>query len=126
MISTIPTHAQPPKKATFVVTTDLDAHDVNPGDGICDAFAIGDRCTLRAAIEEANLAADPAIIRFAMEGSTTVNLVNGPLEIDKEMVIQGDGMDATFIVAMNNSRAFDVAIDPAETVRITGMMIAGR
>ena len=42
----------------FVVNQSGDATDTTPGDGHCDTDpAVGDQCTLRAAIEEAN--ADP-------------------------------------------------------------------
>ncbi|MBN2146626.1 MAG: hypothetical protein JW726_04520 [Anaerolineales bacterium] len=41
--------------ATFTLTTNGDASDLNPGDGSCDSSAdAGTQCTLRAAIQEAN------------------------------------------------------------------------
>ena len=38
--------------ATFVVNDTTDAHDANPGNGLCATSTGG--CTLRAAIEESN------------------------------------------------------------------------
>lgn len=51
--------------ATFTPTATFDAADANPGDGICAIAAnLGGACTLRAAIQEANLLA----------GADTINL----------------------------------------------------
>jgi CSLREA domain-containing protein len=50
---------------TYTVNASFDAVDDNPGDGICAASAaLGSPCTLRAAVEEANLHA----------GADTINL----------------------------------------------------
>src|ERR1700682_1707889 len=47
---------------TFTVNANTDAVDVNPGDGVC-ATALG-KCTLRAAVQEANatLGADTIVL----------------------------------------------------------------
>lgn len=52
--------------ATFVVNTTVDLPDANPGDGYCDAdpSPLVDLCTLRAAIQEANLNPGPDTILF--------------------------------------------------------------
>jgi CSLREA domain-containing protein len=47
-----PTSAEP-RASTYVVNSDADTADANPGDGIC--VTVGGNCTLHAAIEEANL-----------------------------------------------------------------------
>ena len=40
--------------AVFTVNSSFDVSDVNPGNGVCEAAAGNNTCTLRAAIEEAN------------------------------------------------------------------------
>lgn len=47
---------------TFVVDTDDDDPDTNPGDGACQTSA--DKCSLRAAIEEANERPGTELIQF--------------------------------------------------------------
>lgn len=71
--------------ATFTVNIaadDANAHDANPGDGVC-ADTFGD-CTLRAAIEEANASDGPDVILFAdgLAGQTlTVSASEGQLPV---------------------------------------------
>ncbi len=51
--------------ATFVVTLTFDAGDITPGDGICAInSALGNGCTLRAAIQEANARPGPDTIQL--------------------------------------------------------------
>src|SRR5215207_2898324 len=55
---------------TFTVNSAADLADVNVGDGICDADgAVGNLCTLRAAINEANVTTDADIINFNIPGT---------------------------------------------------------
>jgi hypothetical protein len=62
-----PAHAAAP----FTVNTASDFADINVGDGVCDAdAAIGQLCTLRAAIEESNATTGTAdAIHFDILGS---------------------------------------------------------
>jgi CSLREA domain-containing protein len=53
---------EPPLHATFVVDSDGDEPDDNPGDGICRAAS--GHCTLRAAIQESNARPGPETITF--------------------------------------------------------------
>ncbi len=69
--------------STFTVDTpidDTDAHDANPGDGIClDTL---NACPLRAALEEANAHAGPDTILFAsnwVDQTLVVSALAGPL-----------------------------------------------
>jgi len=77
--------------ATFTVNSTGDGDDVNPGDGIC-ADASG-ACTLRAALDEANLQPGSTQIGFNLPGSgvhtitltnvlPTLGNANGPITID--------------------------------------------
>ena len=79
-----------------IAADDADAHDSNPGDGICsDAFAT---CTLRAAIEEANALAGSDVILFAdglSEQTLVVAASEGPLPvITTQIFILGYSIDA--------------------------------
>lgn len=61
---------------TFVVDSPTDAAnsgDLNPGDGICEDVAAGTRCTIRAAIEEANANPVADIIEFALPFNITIS-----------------------------------------------------
>ncbi|MDF1512606.1 MAG: hypothetical protein P1S60_02230 [Anaerolineae bacterium] len=80
--------------ATFVVDSDLDSHDDIPGNGVC--WDSGGRCTLRAAIEEAN----------AWPGEDTIEIPTGPfnlnlgvLTIEDDVIITGAGSGNTTIKA---------------------------
>ena len=57
-------------ESAFVVNSTGDASDVSPGDGVCDTGGVNSQgaaeCTLRAAIEEANFAANADDIQFNM------------------------------------------------------------
>ena len=83
--------------ATFIVNTEVDAVDVNPGDGICSAEPSlpGADCTLRAAVmeAEANSEADTILISEGLQielslsgdGGTEV----GDLDVTTEIEILG-------------------------------------
>lgn len=70
----------PPAHAadTFTVERTIDTPDVNVGDGDCDVTlaATGFQCTLRAAIQEANVTPEADLIRFAiLDGGTGVQTI---------------------------------------------------
>ena len=54
-----------PQAGAYIVDSDADAPDGNPGDGICDTAGWLQDCTLHAAIQEANLDGVPSLITFA-------------------------------------------------------------
>src|SRR5688572_25306573 len=62
-------HAAPAGAATFPVNSTADVADMNPGDGVCSTgeFA-GNKCTLRAAILEANAHPGADTIEFTLPG----------------------------------------------------------
>ena len=107
-LSTTPAHA-----ASFTVNTTLDAPDSNPGDGLCRS-TIGNRCSLRAAIQEAN----------ALSGADTINVpagtfiltrsgfddtaANGDLDINSTLIINGAGQTATIIDGNDLDRVFHI------------------
>ena len=81
------TIAAPAQAATFEVNSLLD-----DGDGTCDAT-----CTIRDAVETANLDAASDTITFAPGLTGTIVLINGELPIDSAMSIEGPGADVVRI-----------------------------
>jgi CSLREA domain-containing protein len=102
--------------ATFTVNTFADTVDINPGDGVAaDAFG---KCSLRAAIQEANaLAGDDVIILPAGTYNLTISgrgedaAATGDLDIaaNGKLTIQGAGAATTLIDAAGlGDRVFHV------------------
>ncbi len=79
-----------------IAADDADAHDTNPGNGIC-ADALGS-CPLRAALEEANATAALDVILFAngfSDAVLTLAASEGPLPvITNQVFILGESIDA--------------------------------
>jgi len=74
----------------FVVNSNGDTSDANPGDGVCATAA--NACTLRAAIEEVNKlggAQGPAIITFDLGGGGSVTPASGLPFITSPVIIDG-------------------------------------
>ncbi len=106
----VPGHA-----ASFDVDSTADTPDDNPGNGICaDA---SDRCTLRAAIQEANALAgsDSIVLRaetYTLSGAAGDDLtLSGDLDITENVTITGTGTASTVIDGGGVDRIFD--IDPS-------------
>lgn len=84
--------------AFFVVNSAADVPDAAPGNGVCDPVnAVGNTCTLRAAIMEAN----------ALAGPDTIGLASGNYElsiagIDEDLAATGD-LDITEEVTITNA-----------------------
>lgn len=79
---------------TFVVDTTADDADFSPGDGFCDTDdSVGDGpCTLRAAIEEANLLAGTDNIHFNIPGTAPFEILASSLLPTITSTINIDGM----------------------------------
>jgi hypothetical protein len=78
--------------ATFLVNDDGDTEDALPGDGIC--ADISDKCTLRAAIQEANVNPGTDQITFDLPNQSTIiqlSLTPGELVITQPLTITGPG-----------------------------------
>src|SRR5581483_618871 len=87
--------------ATFTVNSTADAVDATI-DGIC-AAASG-ACTLRAAVQEANAAADADVVvlpagtfRLAVTGTGEDAAATGDLDVTQPLEIDGAGADATIV-----------------------------
>jgi CSLREA domain-containing protein len=98
--------------STFTVNDTTDAVDANPGDGVC-ATAQG-KCTLRAAVQEANATpgADTIILpegtyKLTIPGTNDAAAA-GDLDILDDVHIQGAGSAATVIDANQLDSAFDI------------------
>src|SRR5690606_32928919 len=104
---------------TYRVDTLLDDSDQTPGDNVCDTPAGGPpRCTLRAAIEEANAHAGPDRIEFDL-GQVVFPVTEGPLPtITDHLVI--DGRTAPLYDAAATS-----VLDAPPSVYINGLNLGG-
>src|SRR3954452_21392281 len=83
--------------AAFTVDSSADAVDAAPGDGVCATLALPDegvRCTLRAAVMEANALGGAPTITVP---SGTFRLTNGPIEVAQDLQIFGNGAARTII-----------------------------
>ena len=116
----------------YRVDSTADAVDANPGDGVCRA-ADG-RCTLRAAVQEANADSGPVTIavpagRFVMtippagEAGTAAKLdaSNGSLDITGDVKINGAGAPETVVDGGGLDRVFTV--QSGASARLSDMTI---
>ena len=86
--------------AAFVVDSNGDEHDAIPGDGIC--LTANRTCTLRAAIEEANIF--PGVDHISIPAMTIT--INNPLRLNQSVVIEGAGQDLTIIDGNHATQVF--------------------
>jgi hypothetical protein len=118
---------------TFTVNNTGDAVDINTTDGICDSSAaIGEQCTLRAAIQQANASPGaytiilPAgVYPLTLEGSDNTAAV-GDLDItgtNGPLTLIGAGAHVTIIESRVSDRVFDIRSGAAVT--ITGVTVKG-
>ena len=106
--------------ADFRVNTTVDAHDAKTGDGVCEANIAGERrCTLRAAIEEANalLGGQIAIVSF----DEPYKLSLGQLEVTAGIELLG--IDRPTIDAAGGSRVF--YFNSSRLSVVDGLVITG-
>lgn len=117
---------------TFSVDSTVDSVDAKPGDGAC-ADSEG-RCTLRAAIQEANVSQEPDSIvlaagRYALGIPSTAvpGIESGDLYVTETIAISGDGSETTVIDGAGISRVFYVAkpLRDGTTVDISSLTIRG-
>ncbi|MFC0356191.1 choice-of-anchor Q domain-containing protein [Pseudofulvimonas gallinarii] len=98
---------------TFTVNTPDDSADILPGDGHCDEGR--QRCSLRAAIHEANarpgvdiVALPPGIFVFGLAGQSEDAAATGDLDVTDDLVLLGAGSALTTIDAGALDRVIDV------------------
>jgi CSLREA domain-containing protein len=116
----------------FVVDSEADAVDAQPGDGVCATEA--GECTLRAAIQEANASGQPTRIDvpaglyvLSLEGRGEDMSATGDLDLTgwqiiiegagaDETVIDGSGLDSVFHVGPETyAQVSDIAIQNGES-----------
>lgn len=112
--------------ATFNVDSVLDTVDAVPGDGLC-ADANG-RCTLRAAVQEANAHPGADVILLSagtyvltIPGNSEQNAATGDLDIHDALTITGAGAATTIIDANGLDRVFEIV--NAGDVTISGVTL---
>ena len=112
---------------TFVVNSVADRYDVNLADGICtDA---GGRCSLRAAIDQAN-AIGSGVITFDFDVPTRINIVGDPLSLhatQADIELRGPGADRLTIGRDPRSRvggSVFIVASPEGRVSITGITVS--
>lgn len=125
---------------TYTVNVfDQDLVDLNPGDGHCDAVnaAIGDQCTLRAAVMEANARPGPDRVEFADDGLPhTITLTlpgnggaeQGDLVVEDELVMSGpqhNGRPQVTITTNQVQRLFDVTMGYGRMARFENLRLTG-
>lgn len=112
---------------TFTVDSQLDEPDANPGDGVCDSDPGSvTRCTLRAAIQEANSlsGADTIMLPAGTYALTTGssgedNSAGGDLDIREALTLQGAGASRTIIEGSNLDRVLDLHDPTFEGMDVT-------
>src|SRR5438876_3984436 len=127
-----------PADASFAVNDQSDAVDNNIGDGVC--LAANGKCTLRAAIQEANaqfaahptamytitvpgaltLFSPPRLYALTLTGSGEDNATTGDLDIKSNLFIRtSNGQPALVSAAAIGDRVFHVIQPPGRTISVT-------
>ena len=113
--------------ATFHVNSTADLRDQNPGDGVCTVAPPLNRCTLRAAIQEANATSGgphtiflgAATYTLALAGADEDAAFSGDLDVTEGMTIQGLGADSTVIDGAQLDRVFHVHLTSLTLEKLT-------
>ena len=113
--------SQPVLAATFLVDSPVDKVDASPGDGKC-ATDVG-TCTLRAAIQEANLqngvtiTLNPGTYVLTIPPNDTLPLAaTGDLDLYGEVTISGGGADKTIVDGGGVDRVFNAQVASRVTI----------
>lgn len=126
-----------PADATFVVNDQTDAVDNNLGDGVC--LAANGMCTLRAAIQEANVQyaghpgavytisvpgaptefSSPRVYTLTIAGSGENVAATGDLDIKSNLLIQGTGAGALVSASGLSDRVFHIIQPPSGPINVT-------
>jgi CSLREA domain-containing protein len=124
---------------TFVVTDTSDAVDFNIGDGVCAAHTLnGDRCTLRAAIQEANtqyagnpgtmytisvkggfIFGPPLLYPLTLTGPPEDNAATGDLDIKCNLFMYSTGHFALVSASGLGDRVFHIIQPPSGPISVT-------
>ena len=101
------------RAAMFVVNDTADAVDMTPADNLC--LTAGGKCTLRAAVQQANALTGPDTIMLpagtytlTISGRCEDTAATGDLDITEDLTITGAGAATTIIDGGGIDRIFDV------------------
>lgn len=103
----------PAVSATFTVNSTADLVDKSPGNYVC--LASNGKCTLRAAIMEAN--STPAVIDTVVIPTGTFVLSLGQLAITSSMTVRGSSSAMSIVDGGGKFRVFDIAAGKAVQLR---------
>ncbi|MCL4262212.1 MAG: PKD domain-containing protein [Anaerolineae bacterium] len=128
LLHTARLQASPPPSGgvTFTVNSTIDATDVNPGDGVCETAVGNGECTLRAAVQEANVTAAgdtillPAgLYQFTILGQGDETAATGDLDIAHSLIISGTGLATPVVDGNNLDRVFHILAGEVQLKGIT-------
>lgn len=109
----------------FVVNDTADTNDANPGDTFClDAAG---KCTLRAAVQEANTTSLLDAVMFSLPANSTISLTLGEIQISKNIYIAGPGARKLTISRNGETgfRIFHVLANAGDNIHFRGLKITG-
>lgn len=118
--------------ATFTVNTTSDARDTVPGDGVCSAFGLvpAGRCSLRAAIMEANaqggshtIVLPEGVYQLDEAGNDEDQAVTGDLDIRADITLQNDSELTPLLTQSVGDRFFEV--HPGARLALGNIALAG-
>jgi len=117
-------------QTTFNVNSTIDAVDVNPGNGICETALGNGICTLRAAIQEANVLPGSDVVQLpagdyvlTIPGQNENLSAAGDLDVLHGLNIIGMGAEVTKISG-GGDRVISI-LSGAEDVELKGLTISG-
>ena len=109
---------------TYTVNTTADTVDINIGDGICADTSSPAKCSIRAAIQEANsdttidtISIPEGIYNLSISGSGEDNAATGDLDIINPLNILGAAKDTTIIDGNSLDRIFHITNDSEVTFK---------
>ena len=118
--------ALPVRAAVFVVDSADDTNDADPSDVLCRDLA--ERCTLRAAIEQANALAGLDRIEFSIPSLPTSPLILllVTLQITDEVVVDGYTQPGASpnTLALGTNAVVEVSISPGRVEASTGIIVS--
>jgi hypothetical protein len=130
LLAVRPAHAN--SEFNFKVNNTFDFADRNVGDGVCDVdFAIGNACTLRAAIQESNATTEKEIIAFDIpedfrdpsSGVATIEPATELPPITQPVIINGYSQPGSSFnaLAVGNNAVLKVALDGSKASGAAGV-----
>ncbi|HLM60038.1 MAG TPA: choice-of-anchor Q domain-containing protein, partial [Pyrinomonadaceae bacterium] len=115
-----------PHGQLLTVNNSADSNDISPGDGLC--LDANGKCTLRAAIQEANSASNQDVIIFDLPGIAVIDLSLGELIINSNLYIIGPGARRLFIQRSHDAgadfRVFHIGQNAGAGINLRGFSIS--